>query len=97
MASHRQLAHETEYDDAVASLVRDNPRYRDVIDGIEWKISTGAETFPLSRAEENGIADIRVAPSDPVGGLDSIHVIFTIDDADNATLMYAGAVVVDEI
>jgi hypothetical protein len=97
LATHRTLRYEHEYEDGVASLLRNDDRYQEIIEGIEWGIATRAEEYPLALEEETGIADMRVAPGDPVGGgLVPIHVIFTIDGEDHCTLWWAGEVDLSE-
>jgi hypothetical protein len=82
----RTLWHEREYDEAVDDLVSQNPRYADAVAGVEWNIARDATKFPLIREHDTGVADMRVGPSEPIGGLSPLAIYFTIDTRDTGTL-----------
>jgi hypothetical protein len=84
----RTLCHEREYDEAVDDLVAENRRYADAVAGVEFNIARDARKFPMVTERSNGIADMRVGPSEPIGGLAPFAIYFTIDSADSGTLWW---------
>jgi len=81
-----QLCHESEYAQDCDALYAENKRYREAVALLEWLIVIDPYGFPLVSEAESGIADMRVALGDPIGGLDPISIMYTIDDDKSGTL-----------
>ena len=88
MGTHRTFRHEPEYAKACDDLIAENERYRDVIAGLEWSIAQDPHAFPLASEEDTGVADMRVAPSDPIGGVDPLSLYYTIDGPHTGTFWW---------
>src|SRR2546421_478320 len=79
------IRQEPEFSEAADALVSENSRYEEALIALEWGVVTNAREYPLAPEFLTGVADMRVAPSDPIGGLDSIRIFFTIDQGDAFT------------
>lgn len=94
--THRELCHDPEYAADCDALYAENPRYAEVICVLEELIARKAESHHLIPEAVTGVADIRTAPSNGVGGLAPIVITFTIENAIKCTLMAARKVLLPE-
>jgi hypothetical protein len=66
-------------------LIAVNPRYRGAILALESFITENPTAYPLATEEQNGIAAMRIGPSEPFAELAPFSIYFTIDSQNTGT------------
>lgn len=87
MTKYRTLCHEREYTEAVDALVAENPRYREVIDGIEWGVCQRPEEYPQIPSLPGATAHVYMAPGAPFTEIAHLRVFFLLDNDDQARML----------